>query len=480
MDTQGPASACERLVEAGLGPRLIYPHEDGYREKVTPHWSLTAQLTPYCVVQPHTTEELSHAVAILAKAENCFFAVKSGGHCAWPGASNCENGILIDLAKLNNVQYDAARNIVAVQAGCRWKDVYQAIEPHVVTVNGGRDAAVGVGGLLCGGGLSWLLPRYGFACDTVINYEVVLASGKVLNVNKNDNADLFIALKGGACNFGIVSRFDLEAFEGTKVWGGMRICNTDSTSPSIEHFVKYVDSVEEDLDTSYGIMWGWQPSFGANMLTFMMCNTKGVVNPPVLAKVLEIPARVSTVQSRGVTDLALEMTPPFSYHNKWLSATFKNDAGILEKAVELHAECVDKLRAQIPANGFSTMCFAQALPTLYAKRSQERGGNVLGVDRLGGNCITFLAAVHIKDKEHEEFGFRVLQEWYDSLIGYAKHTEVSCWEDWLYLNYADKSQNPLRAYGEDNVNKIRAEALKYDPDGVFQTKCPGGFKITKT
>ncbi|KAG7038309.1 hypothetical protein JMJ77_0013629 [Colletotrichum scovillei] len=476
MSVQGPEAACKNLEEAGLQPRLIYSSEDRYRDEVKPHWSLTAQLTPYYVVQPYSTHELSQAVEILAKAEDCIFAVRGGGHCAWAGASNCENGILIDLSKLNGVQYDADRKIVTVQAGCIWNDVYQAIEPHSVTVNGGRDADVGVSGLLCGGGLSWLLPRHGFACDTVVNYEVVLASGDIINANKSDNADLFIALKGGACNFGIVSRFDLEAFEATEVWGGLHICNTSSTSTSIQNFVNYVHNIEEDLDTSYGIMWGWQPSLRTNMLTFVICNTQGVANPPMLAKVLEIPAVVSTVQHQSVASLALNMKSPFSYHNKWLSATFKNSTEILTKAAELHAECVTKLSATIPTDGFSTMCFAQALPTLYAKRSQERGGNVLGVDLLSGNCITFLAAAHIKMEEHVEDGFRILQEWHDDLIQYAKDRELL--EGWLYLNYADKSQNPLRAYGEENISKIQAVALKYDPDRVFQEKCPGGFKIT--
>ncbi|KXH48013.1 hypothetical protein CSAL01_07535 [Colletotrichum salicis] len=351
MDTQGPEYACKKLGEAGLGSRLIFPDEDRYRDEVKPHWSLTAELTPYCVVQPHTTQEISQAVKILAKAGDCLFAVRSGGHCAWPGASNCENGILSDLSKLNDVEYNAARNIVTVQAGCRWQDVYQAIEPHGVTVNGGRDADIGVGGLLCGGGLSWLLPRYGFA-------------GDIINANKNEDSELFIALKGGACNFGVVSRFDLEAFESTGVWGGMRICSTSSTSSSIENFVNYVDNVEKDLDTSYAMMWGWQPSLRANMLTFIMCNTKGVASPPMLAKVLEIPAVASTVQSQSVASLAQNMKSPFSYHNKWLSATFKKNKEILAKAAELHAECITKLNATIPANGFSTMCFAQALPTL--------------------------------------------------------------------------------------------------------------------
>lgn len=93
----------------------------------------------------------------------------------------------------------------------------------------------------------------------------------------------------------------------------MRICNTSSSSASIQNFVDYVDNVEEDLDTSYGIMWGWQPSLRANMLTFVMCNTQGVVRPPILAKVLDIPAVASTVQRQSVASFAQIMKSPFSY-----------------------------------------------------------------------------------------------------------------------------------------------------------------------
>lgn len=50
---------------------------------------------------------------------------------------------------------------------------------------------------------------------------------------------------------------------------------------------------------------------------------------------------------------------------------------------------------------------------------------------------------------------------------------------WIYTNYADKSQDPLKGYGAENVEKIRRVARKYDPKGVFQTLMPGGFKISQ-
>lgn len=175
--------------------------------------------------------------------------------------------------------------------------------------------------------------------------------------------------------------------------------------------------------------------------------------------------------------LCLSKSNDGAYSNIWLSVTFKNDPGILTRAVELHEICVKKMRSELGDDNFRTICFAQALPTLLARRSQARGGNVLGVENLGENCITLLTAAHIKNKEHVELGFGIAREWHDGVVEYAK--SVGGWKDWVYLNYADKSQNALSTVGDENMRKIRDAALKYDQDGVFQTKCPGGFKITK-
>jgi FAD/FMN-containing dehydrogenase len=79
---------------------------------------------------------------------------------------------------------------------------------------------VGVGGLLSSGGVSFLTPEHGFACDNVRNYQVVNADGKVINVNQKSNPDLFWAMRGGGNNFGIITRFDVEAIPKGDMWGG--------------------------------------------------------------------------------------------------------------------------------------------------------------------------------------------------------------------------------------------------------------------
>lgn len=137
-------------------------------------------------------------------------AVKSGGHASTE-INNIDLGVTIDLSYLNATSYDPSTNIASVQTGGRWRDVYAELQKDNVVVAGGRDGGVGVGGFLLGGGISFFQAAIGYSCDTIVNYEVVLANGSIVNANKTSNSDLFKALKGGGSNFGIVTRFDLTA-----------------------------------------------------------------------------------------------------------------------------------------------------------------------------------------------------------------------------------------------------------------------------
>lgn len=106
-----------------------------------------------------------------------------------PLAANINNGVLIDMSMFDGVTYDAANNVATVGAGQRWSNLYNQLDPHNVTVVGGRVLDVGVGGLILGGesigshltikafadltgGLSYLSDLYGLACDNVVNFEV--------------------------------------------------------------------------------------------------------------------------------------------------------------------------------------------------------------------------------------------------------------------------------------------------------------------
>lgn len=157
-----------------LPTELSYPDDPAYQYEESQYWSVQQATTqPACRLSP--TESLYISIAILAaQVTNCEFAVKSGGHAAFYGASNINNGLTIDLIELNQVTVSADHKQTSIGSGNRWYDVYTQLEPQGLAVIGGRVSDIGVGGLTLGGGISFFSGTYGWACDNVNNYEVCL------------------------------------------------------------------------------------------------------------------------------------------------------------------------------------------------------------------------------------------------------------------------------------------------------------------
>jgi hypothetical protein len=182
-------------IVLGLLPLDFWVLTLGYR-------SQTCWKSPRCVVLAESKKDVSVAIKII-KFLKLKFATRSGGHSPNPGWSSIgEDGILIDLQKLNAISVSDDKKVASIGPGQKWGKVYEALDPHELSVIGGRIPQVGVGGLILGGGFFHFSGKYGLAADNVKDFEVVLADGSVVNANADSNSDLFWALKGGGPNFG--------------------------------------------------------------------------------------------------------------------------------------------------------------------------------------------------------------------------------------------------------------------------------------
>jgi FAD/FMN-containing dehydrogenase len=152
--------------------KVSFPGETQYLYQESRYWSQQQETTnPTCRVAPTLTLDVSLTLYVL-KSVGCQFAVKSGGHGAFVGASNINGGVAIDLLNMNSVTVSADQTQASYGAGNRWIDVYSKLETMGLAVIGGRVADIGVGGLTLGGGISFFSGRFGWACDNVNNYEV--------------------------------------------------------------------------------------------------------------------------------------------------------------------------------------------------------------------------------------------------------------------------------------------------------------------
>ncbi|KAL6152868.1 hypothetical protein ACJQWK_11479 [Exserohilum turcicum] len=469
-------SCCAALKNAGLSN--IYMQDDAqYKARTDSYWSVSAQLAPTCIVQPVSTQEVATAVKTLGANTGCSFAVRSGGHTTWAGSNNINNGVTLDLGLMNQTTYDAAASLAKIQPGNRWGGVYAALEPFGVTVAGGRASSVGVAGFLTGGGNTFFTAQRGWGCDQVKNNEVVLSSGEVINVNATANSDLFRALKGGSANFGIVTRFDMETFKQGNLWGGTMSYSKNYTEQQISAYTAWVDNVVNYPEGSSIIFWSYLPTVGDVVILSAYEDTAGTVNPPGFDKFLAIPSLSSTMRLASHKALTDELEQATGYRDIWFTMNFKNNPVIFKHIVDGHQKFVDEWKASTTDHDFITQCMFQAIPTVFAKHSAERGGNVMGVENIGANSIMLLFDIAVKTADAEVRARALLKKYTEEFQTFA--ASQGGLPAWQYLNYADSYQNPLGGYGAANVAKIRAAAKKYDPVGMFQTQSPGGFKISK-
>ncbi|KAF7535578.1 hypothetical protein G7054_g5240 [Neopestalotiopsis clavispora] len=473
----GTTSSCCQALEAS-GISTIYPGTVLYENRTESYWSITSQLTPWCIGQPMTAEEVSTAIVTLVQDTSCQFAVRSGGHFIWP-ANNIEEGVTIDLGFMNATTYNEETQIASVYPGSRWRGVYEALDPYGATVAGGRAASVGVAGFLTGGGNSFYSARMGFACDQVINFEVVLASGQIINANATDNPDLWQSLKGGQSNFGIVTRFDLQAFDAPLLWGGVVQYNKSTGPQHIDAYVDWTNNVQNDPNGSTITFWSYQPALKDIIIIDSFVDTVGNVAPPAFHEFLAIPGNLSsTMRTASHLELTNELEQPTGYRDIWWTGTIKNDKRVYERVVELHEELCDFMAAQSPDGDFVTQAMFQSIPTLIAQNGVERGGNVLGLDRETEPVVMLLFTLAVNGVEQQAVAQEQMRKFGEATMDYAR--SIGAAAEWEYINYAYDYQNPLATYGAENVAKIQAAAAKYDPEGVFQTRAPGGYKITKS
>ncbi|RDB18319.1 6-hydroxy-D-nicotine oxidase [Hypsizygus marmoreus] len=187
---------------------IVTPTDPDYEAAIA-RWACNAQRRAKIVA--FVKDEADVALAIkYAKTSNLPIAIRGGAHSP-AGASSIENGLVIDLSKyINTARVDVEKKVIHVGGGALWEAVDKAaIQCGLATV-GGTVNHTGVGGLILGGGYGWLSPQHGLAVDNLVQATVVTADGSVLTASDTENPDLFFGIRGGGCNFGVVTEFVLK------------------------------------------------------------------------------------------------------------------------------------------------------------------------------------------------------------------------------------------------------------------------------
>ncbi|KAL1858313.1 hypothetical protein Daus18300_009931 [Diaporthe australafricana] len=459
-----------KVAKAISGIRLALPHahlvtpeaNEEYQSLNNTYLSgFESDLSPACIFLPRS----KHEVAAFVRAIDPFigdvqFAVRGAGRQPLPGCANVDGGITVDLRSLNGIRVQDGQ--VQVAAGELWGSVYEHLEPLGLGVTGGKSTTCGIGGLATQGGLSFYSSREGFICDNVVNFEVVVASGEILNANAKENSDLWVALRGGGNNL-----------------DQMAALVNELTSPNA--------SVETHLMLSiaYARVFGnGNDVICLNQLYY----TQPVEDPPALAPFthvqpqrdeMNIMTQRDEMNSMKIQTLVEASTEQSSARQSmirclYMNVTVKADVETLTAGGDIWCEELDPVK---DVAGLMCSYTLQPYPVSQLEKTHANGGNVLGLDPSDGPVVNILLLSYWTDKKDDE---RVTAFMQRALKRIEQNAETrGQLIPFIYWNYAFSDQDAVRSYGEENVRKLQEVSKRYDVKGMFQTACPGGFKLFK-
>jgi FAD/FMN-containing dehydrogenase len=184
-----------------------------------------------------------------ARSNDLAIAVRGGGHSV-AGFSTCDGGIVIDLGSMRSVRVEPEARRVQVGGGATWGDVDHETTVHGLATTGGLVSTTGVGGLTLGGGIGWLMRRYGLACDNLVAADVITADGQLVHASESENPELLRGLRGGGGNFGIVTQLELQLHPvGPIVYAGPIFYPAEAAKPLLELFREWAPTASDDVTT---------------------------------------------------------------------------------------------------------------------------------------------------------------------------------------------------------------------------------------
>lgn len=425
---------------------ILLPVDDGYEDARRVHNGLVDR-RPALIAGCRGTTDIADAIAF-ARSNHLEISVRGGGHNV-AGRCVTEGGLMIDLSAMKGIYVDPVARTVRAQGGVTWRELNREAHAHGLAVTGGAISSTGIAGYTLGGGLGWLMPKYGLAVDNLLGVELVTADGRTLNVTDETDPDLAWALRGGGGNFGVAASLLYRLHPLSMVTGGLIAHPIDAAGDMLRFYRDAVADCPDDLEVFAALVHAPDGS-GAKLAAMAVCHTGDAADAerdlapfkawgsPVVVEVGPMPYPVmNTLLDEGYPKGAL---------NYWLSSfTSGLPDGLIDTAIER---------------------FASVPSPMSAIMLEHFHG---AVTRIG---VTETAV------PHRDVGWNLLipSEWVDPAdteanIAWTKDTYAALSEHLgggRWLNYLGDDQNDAirSAYGP-NYDRLVDVKRRLDPQNVF-------------
>lgn len=286
-------------------------------------WNASIDKRPRLIARCLGVADVIDAVNF-GRSNGLLTAIRGGGHNVG-GRALCDDGLVIDLSQMRSVHVNPANSTVRVQGGTTLGDLDRETHIFGLAVPCGIVPKTGIGGLALGGGVGWLLRKYGMSIDNLLSCEVVTADGRVLTANPSENEDLFWALRGGGGNFGVVTSFEFQARPVHTVLGGLLLHPRNAAVDVIRFFRDYIEAAPDELTAYVALLYG--PD-GTPLTAVILCYCGEIAEGERVLQPLRAfgPPFLDAIQPMPFPAMQSLLGPyfPDGNHNYWKSTLARN------------------------------------------------------------------------------------------------------------------------------------------------------------
>lgn len=427
---------------------LLQPGEPGYDEARKVHNGLVDK-RPALIARCRGLADIVDAVK-LARTLGLEVAVKGGGHNV-AGRATIDGGLMIDLSLMKGIYVDPKKRTARAEGGLTWAGFNRETQLHGLAATGGIVSSTGIAGLTLGGGLGWLMGKYGLAVDNLLSADIVTARGEVLTASATENPDLFWGIRGGGGNLGVAGSFEFRLHPvGPTVTGGL-VAHPFGAAREVLRFFRETTASLPDEAVVFGGLIHAPDGSGTKLAASVLCHCGPLEEGEKLA---------AKLRAFGTPAMAAVGPIPYSQINAMLDAAFPKGALNYWKSNFL---------ANLDDRAIDTMldCFARC-PTPMGQMILE---HVHGAaTRVGVSETAF---------PHRAAGYNLLiiSEWSnpsdtDRCTAWARET-YSAMKPFMsagrYVNYLGDEEpgDPVAAAYGPNYQRLRELKKKYDPENFF-------------
>jgi FAD/FMN-containing dehydrogenase len=383
-----------------------------------------------------------------ARTHELEVAVRGGGHNP-AGHCVCDNGLVIDLTQMRNVEVDAETRIARSGGGATWLDFDTATQAFGLVTPGGVVVSTGVVGLSLGGGIGHLTAQHGLTCDNIIAAEMVTPDGLVIHTSADENPDLLWGLRGGGGNFGVVTRLEFRLHPLERVVGGRLVYRGAGVREALLHYRDVVSRSPRDLScqVSLAIDESLTP-----VLEIVPCYTGTDADPEELRMLRSAPGLIEdSVRVHSFLDQQRVIDSTYGANRHYWKGHFVR---------QIPDELLDEVLRRIVALG------------------RPPGG--IMIESLHGAPKDADAPPSAVGFRHAAFNVSILSVWQDSIldaeqIGWARESAAAV-EPWSfsgggYVNYmqADEPLERVRAtFGAEAFDRLQMLKRRYDPHNILR------------